>query len=398
MAGLDLLGGLGKGLMQGSQFIQQKNTQDAQLRNQETHLQQNQARLDMLNEEHGWNRDQQAVKKLEAERQARVRGIHAKRWREAGPDADPVAVNAGIFSDLAASGDLAPDQIEQLMPAVNRFRESGLIGAIKSRDPVRLKSGIESMYGAGATFSTAPGKDEFGGKTTVFTILGPDGKPSDVLTEAGLGALVGVSDMRDEQERQLKLRELHSRTVENQAQTRAADALTHQRNQAPAPGTGGRSSAASNPTTGFSAKTREQATRAALARKVATGTATPEEADLFSVLQDAAAQEQPYVPPEAKKAGYWRSASTEAVDAEVERQLAALRTQASDDPFAQMQLKDPAVVEELRRDIRLKLGAGAGSGDVPSITTGNRPGQAPQATDQRGAPVAAPNNLDRYFR
>ena len=63
----------------------------------------------------------------------------------------------------------------------------------------------------------------------------------------------------------------------------------------------------SSATTGFSAQTRKQATRAALTRKFATGVATPEEMDLFGVLQDPTSQEEPYTPPLAKEAVLARS-------------------------------------------------------------------------------------------
>lgn len=401
MNGLDLLGAVGKGLTQGTATIQAAEKLRLQEQQQADQAAYRDGVLKIAQEDQTARREDRAVKEAERQRLAGYEALVRETAGELGEAATPEQLGAEILKRGLKDGRIPQKEVEPLMRQAKAFRQAGVTNAFRRGDLpelTRILSG-PGFYNRPIQLGMAAGTDELGQPTNRYRVSDETGGELGNFTPFALGGILGADDLIEEMEQRAKLQKTRSEVGENEAQTRAADALARQRNQAPAPGSGGRSAAASNPTTGFSAKTRERATRAALARKVATGTATPEEADLFSVLQDAAAQEQPYVPPEAKKVGYWRSASTGAVDAEVERQLAALRTQASDDPFAQMQLKDPAVVEELRRNIRMTLGAtGAGSGDVPSLVTGNRPGQAPQATNPRGAPVAAPSNLDAYFR
>ncbi|MCK0506340.1 hypothetical protein [Aromatoleum anaerobium] len=406
MGGLDLLGGIGKGLMQGTTAIQATEKLRLQEAQQADQAKYRDGVLEIAREDQTFQREDRALKEAERQRLAGYERLVQETAAELGEDATPEQLGAEILKRGLKTGRIPQKEVEPLMKQAKAFRQAGATNALRRGDLpelARILSGPQ-FFNRTVQLGMTPGTDETGRPANRYQILDETGAKIRDFSQFALGGVLGADDLIEEQEQLAKLQKTRSEIGENEAQTRAADALAHQRNQAPAPGTGGRSAAASSPTTGFSAKVREQATRAALARKVASGTATPEELDLFGVLQDQAAQGSAYQPPEVKKASYWRSASTEAVDAEVERQLAVFRTQTRGDAFAQMQLEDPAVVEELRRDIRLKLGAGAGagagagSGDVPSITTGNRPGQAPQATDQRGGPVAAPNNLDRYFR
>jgi len=403
MAGLDVLGGIGSGLMQGSRFIQQKQAQDEQLALQRQQADQTQhwreQQATRLDEQQTWQRQDRAQAEEARQKTAAYEQLFAQTAAELGDDATPEQLGAEVLKRGLRSGQIPQREVAPLLQQAAKLRKLGVTAAFRRGDVGelgRIMSGPQ-QYGRPVRMELAKGADEFGQPSDRYRVIDEaDGSTLADFSPLQLGSILGADDLLDEYEQQTKIRKTHSEITENQAQTRAADALAQQRRTSP---TGGQS-AAVDPTKGFSAATREEATRAALARKVASGTATPEERDLFGVLQNrAAAQPEGYVPPEAKKVAFWRDAPPEQVAAEVERQIATMRTRAAGDPYLAQQLRDPAVLEALRTDIVAKLGAQpTGSAE---LVTGQRPGQAPQATNANGTPSTAPGQrrpLDAFFR
>ncbi len=216
MAGLDILGGIGAGLTKGTQAINEQRELAQRREEQNEVMRARQANLSMAQERHDWDRNDRAARQAATEqeqaRALRVRQAHADEWAAAGDDPDPVAVNARIFKRMIGSGDLSEKDIEKLTPSVMRFREAGIMRALRSQDPALLQSSIESLYGAGASAQIKQGKDEWGGDSPVYTVFASDGRQLDSITAAGLGAALGVDELFDTREREKKARYEAART------------------------------------------------------------------------------------------------------------------------------------------------------------------------------------------
>lgn len=217
MSGLNLLGGIGKGLMTGSQFIQQKNAQDMQ-------LQQNQARLGMLQEDMNWQRQDRAEKQAEKTRLAELDQIAASTWSEMGPEADPLQVSSEIFKRSVTSGKAKRAEIEPLLKSVKELRQRGVTAALRMGDAGKLGDALSQSFGRRVSVQPTQGADEFGRPSQLFTVMGEDGTPLRSFTMMQLGSILGADDILADQERQLKLEELRSKSVENEAQAVAARA------------------------------------------------------------------------------------------------------------------------------------------------------------------------------
>lgn len=405
--GLDVLGGIGKGLMQGTQFVQQKNMQDEQLalqmRQASELSQMRQAQAARLDEDQQWQRQDRARLEQERQQQADYQTLFREVAGELGENATPETLGAEVLKRGLRSGRIPQAEVQPLMAQASKLRALGVTNAFRRGDVAelsRIMSG-PGQYNRPVRMELSKGQDEFGQPSDRYRVVDETGQTLADFSPLQLGSILGADDLLDEYEQRTKIKQAQSATRENEAQARAADALAQQRRTAPTGGLSGGRSAAANPTTGFSAATREEATRAALARKVAEGRATPEEADMFRVLQDRAAQaSDSYTPVEAKRADYWRNAGPQAVEAEVERQLAAIRLRSTGDVFLERQFEDPEYVEMLRHDIRAKLGAaptgaaqpGRGSADG---MTGQRPATA---TTGNGTATSAPRDLSQFLR
>lgn len=406
--GLDLLGGIGKGVMIGADQIRRQEAHDAGLtaQQEQQRLQRQQAdelsqhrqqQSQRLNESHEWTRNDRARQEQERQRQQDYQALYGEVASELGDDATPEAVSAGVLRRGLQAGVIPQAEVRPLLEQAQRLRQAGVIGAIRRGDTAelsRILSGPQ-QFGRPVRMELGEGPDEFGQASHRYRIVDEaDGRQLADFSPAQIGALFGADDLLEEAEQRAKAAKTRSEIGENQAQANAANALAQQRRTNP-------TGAATDPTRGFSATAREEARRVELERKAAAGTASPEELDLLGVLQHQAQQRATgYVPPEAKKSKFWRDAPADQVEAEVDRQLAAIRLQAKADPYLTQQLQDPTTLDALRRDIRMRMGAQLRSSGAEMVH-GQQPGAAPQAASQ-GMPIAAPGqrtpDLNQYLK
>lgn len=402
--GLDLLGGVGKGVMVGADQIRRQEEHDASLALRQQQAaeasQLRQAQAARLDEDQTWQRQDRARAEEERQRGASYQQLFQQTAAELGEDATPEQLGAEVLKRGLRAGVIPQKEVAPLLQQAAKLRQLGVTNAFRRGDVGelgRIMSGPQ-QYGRPVRMELSKGTDEFGQPTDRYRVVDEaDGKTLADFSPLQLGSILGADDLLEEYEQKQKIRKTNSEIGENQAQARAADALARERDRAPAGGHG----SAVDPTRGFSATAREEARRVELERKVTNGTATPEERDLLGVLQAQAKQRGAgYVPPEAKKARYWRDAPPAEAEAEVERQLAAIRMQASSDPYLQQQLKDPATLDILRRDIRQKLGrTPSGSAEQPRGAADGMTGQRPMtATTGNGTATAAPRDLNQFLR
>ena len=364
MSGLSILGGVGEGLQRGAAFIHQARQQDAHMRRQDAQLQMNQER-------HAAWQQQQEREQKDRERLEGWNTLSTRIDTEYA-NLDPIDRNAMKIRYGVDTGLIAPSEFQALQQEAAQLRSAGLLDDILAGNLDGVARKFSERFGRPVTVATA--KDANG--RNVYRLNDSGGRTMRELTDEQLGVVLGMDRLvrlgeveRKGQEHALGVEKTRSEIGENQAQARAADALATQRRTAPATGSGA--------TTGFSAATREEATRVALARKAAEGTATAQELDLLGVLEARAAEGDGYIPPAAKQARFWQNASHEQIETEVERRLADLKfkARASGDSFALRQLEDPATVEVLKADIRKQLSVA-------------RPAAKSQSTQR---------NLDAYF-
>ncbi|WP_159051682.1 hypothetical protein [Thauera aromatica] len=217
MSGLNLLGGIGQGLMAGAQFQQQKNAQDMQLR-------QNQARLSMLQQDQDWQRQDRDTKQAERKRLSELDQIASTTWSEMGADADPLQVSSEIFKRSVKTGKAKREELEPLLKNVKELRQRGVTAALRMGDAGKLGDALSQSFGRRVTVQPTQGADEFGRPSQLFAVVGEDGTPVRSFTMMQLGSILGADDILADQERQLKMEELRSKAIENEAQAVAARA------------------------------------------------------------------------------------------------------------------------------------------------------------------------------
>lgn len=368
MSGLSILGGVGEGLQRGAAFIHQARQQSAHQQRQDAILQMNQER------HAAWQQQQEREQKD----RERLEGWNtlAMQIDTEYASLDPIDRNAMKIRYGVDTGLIAPSEFQALQQEAAQLRSAGLLDDILAGNLDGVARKFSERFGRPVTVATT--QDANGRR--IYRLNDADGRTMRELTDEQLGVVLGMDRLvrlgeveRKGQEHALGVEKTRSEIGENRAQARAADALATQRRAAPTTGSGTGSGA----TTGFSAATREEATRVALARKAAEGTATAQELDLLGVLEARAAEGDGYIPPAARQARFWQNASPEQVETEVERRLAdlKLKARASGDSFALRQLEDPATAEVLRMDIRRQLSVA-------------RPGARGQGTSR---------SLDDYF-
>lgn len=326
MAGLDVLGGIGKGLMQGSEFIQKRQEHADNARLREQYLSNQKQQLGLQAEQHQWKADEQ---KRQAADRERLQGYQTLSMRIDTEYADrtPAERNAMKLKHGFDTGLIPPAEFEKLQTATEKLESEGLLGDLLAGNAEALSAKFSRKLGRPVTVQAAKGE-----RGNVYQIVGDDGAVLRQMDEEQLGAVFGMKALLDlgevgrkNEKHAADLHQTQSVTQRNQAQAGAASALAQQRRTTP-------------PSSG----------------------------------------PKPYTPASEKSAAYWRSAPPEAVEAEVERQLASLRARVPPDSFEREILDKPEIVEQLRADIRGKLGI------------------------QPAAPVkpAAPTNrnLDSYFR
>lgn len=235
MAGLDIIGGIGKGLMQGSQFVQQQRQAEQANRF-------NEARLGVMNE-------QMAQQKAERERVKNLTGVYQKYgdkdWsdpatfdamtREALPHMTPQELSA-VQQQSAALRKIAGAD------AVNRFAYAGDLSGFQKAIDKRMP---------GAKLANEGG---------MLTITNPDGTKQNFTDAKGLAAMVGMTDALE------RLQAIDAQKAEGfkdrveldnkMADTAAKRALAGVRNRAPA-ARGGSGGAGSRSGSGSSAQGQE---------------------------------------------------------------------------------------------------------------------------------------------
>jgi hypothetical protein len=235
MTGLAVLGGIGRGLQEGSQYVRQRRMDDAtlDLRNQQLQLQRDQldqqtkesdARLSLLNEEAGWKRSDRGRAEAEMQRRGVLDKIVTDTWSELGVDADPLAVNAEIFKRSAASGLARREELEPLIGHAKQFRQRGITAALRTGNMDAVTKAMSDAIGEPVRIQVAPAKDEFGRPDRVFTVVGNDGKPRGSMNTMQIASLLGADDILADEERRVKREEVVSKTEENRAQAGAARA------------------------------------------------------------------------------------------------------------------------------------------------------------------------------
>lgn len=326
MAGLDVLGGIGKGLMQGSEFIQkrQEHADNARIRDQ--YLANQKAQLGLQTEQHQLKADEQ---KRQAADRERLQGYQTLSMRIDTEYADrtPAERAAMKLKHGFETGLIPHDEFQKLQTATERLDSEGLLGDILTGNAQALGAKFSQKLGRPVTARAAKGE-----RGNVYQIVGDDGAVLRQLDEEQLGAVFGMKTLLDlgevgrkNEKHAADISQSQSTTRRNQAQAGAASALAQQRRTAPP---------ASGP--------------------------------------------KPYTPASEKTAAYWRSAPPEQVEAEVDRQLSSLRARVPADSYEREVLDKPEVVEQLKADIRGKLGVQSAAPAKPDAPT-NR-------------------NLDSYFR
>lgn len=174
MSGLNLLGGIGKGLMAGSQFIQQKNAQDMQ-------LQQNQARLGMLQEDMEWQRQDRAAKQADKKRAEGALAVERKWANEDLADPEKFDAYTREMLPFASAEDLKNVRQQSATlrkavgdQAVDRFLYGGDLGGFQD---------ALSRYSPGAQLSADKG---------MLKITTPDGKTQDFADARGLATMLKI--------------------------------------------------------------------------------------------------------------------------------------------------------------------------------------------------------------
>lgn len=231
---LAVLGGIGRGLQEGSQYVRQRRMDDAilDLRNQQLQLQRDQlaqqtkesdARLSLLNEEAGWKRADRGRAEAEAARQTAYNTLYSSVVKELGPDADPLNIRATVGQRWAESGQAKPDELQPLLEASSELRKRGLMQAFETGDIPTIEAALSKQSGKPLRLAVRQSKDALGLPDRVFSVLGPDGKPVSEMSEAQLGMLIGV-DRMTQKKAQAELLKTGSEIKENEAQAVSARA------------------------------------------------------------------------------------------------------------------------------------------------------------------------------
>lgn len=263
--------------------------------------------LRMRRDQHEWQTQQRAQEEAAQQQRAAYQDLYRQTASELGQFADPEAVGAEVLKRGLKSGVIPSSEIQPLMEQAANLRKLGLSARIRAGDVAGIQDAFSKAYGKPVALSVEDGKDEYGQPARFYHLADGDGKTVGRLSQLQMGMLLGADDLLAEEEQRRKAQEhkwkgdeARSRIRENDAQASAARALAQQRRENP------------------------------------TGA-------------------KPYVPASAKNALYWRTAPESEVAAEVERQLAKMRSQAASDPFATTQLEKPEVLDELRNSIRIGL-------------------------------------------
>ena len=189
MSGLATMGGVGAGLMAGSQFVQSKRAQDA--------------RLGVLQERHDWDREDRQSAQVEAQRKAAFDKIYQDTWNELGVEADPLQVSTEVFRRSVASGQVRREELEPLLTGVRGLRQRGITNAIRMGDGAALASAFSQQLGRPVQIQTQMSKDAFGHAMPVFSVVGEDGTVLQQMDALQIGSILGADGILDDEDRKL---------------------------------------------------------------------------------------------------------------------------------------------------------------------------------------------------
>lgn len=211
MSGLNILGGLGAGVMQGSQFIRQRDLDNENRQHAATVRQQNQARLDMMQsgearaaEQFEWQKQDRGTQAAQQQRAAQFQTLRQSTYdrlmQEQGDAFDPVAADVQVFKDAVDKQLVPKEELEPLLKQVQVMRQRGLMAALYSGDTEAL--GREVSKGLGREVRIQIGKGPDG---VLYSVVGQDGRLLSQITQGQLAALRGGHEILADQERLAKL-------------------------------------------------------------------------------------------------------------------------------------------------------------------------------------------------
>lgn len=211
MSGLNILGGIGQGLMAGSQFVQQKRTQDKTVA-------MNEKRLGMLEEQQGWQREEHGVKKAEQQRLLSFQN----EYRSLAGEMQPGTID--FYRELSKRSFkyAKPEEIEALDSKIKSLESSELGEALLLGNTDKAGKLFSSKFGEPVEIQQVAGKDNFGNPQPVWTAVGQSGKQYFSMPAAELGALYGRKEMLDVMKERREGAKTQSEITENIAQAGAA--------------------------------------------------------------------------------------------------------------------------------------------------------------------------------
>lgn len=224
MSGLNLLGGLAQGVTQGL-----NNTMTIQ--NNRARQKESEARLQMLQDEHSWRKEDRDRQSKDRERLDGWNTLSMRIDTEY-QDRDPMERNAMKIKYGVDTGLIAPDEFKALQQQHAEMQKAGLLDDILTGNMQGLSQKFSQRYGQPVQVVTA--KDATG--RPVYRAVDQSGRALAELTDEQLGIHLGLDQLlkmgdlrRTDEKHQSGLRETDSKIAENRAQAGAASALARQR-------------------------------------------------------------------------------------------------------------------------------------------------------------------------
>lgn len=191
MAGLDVLGGIGKGLMQGSEFIQkrQEHADNARIRDQ--YLANQKAQLDLQTEQHQWKADEQ---KRQAADRERLQGYQTLSMRIDTEYADrtPAERAAMKLKHGFETGLIPHDEFQKLQTATQQFEREGLMGDLLAGNVKGIAAKFSQKLGRPVSVDIQQGK---AGNT--YRLTDEDGSFLREVNDEQIGMIFGMKELMD---------------------------------------------------------------------------------------------------------------------------------------------------------------------------------------------------------
>ena len=216
MSGLDILGGIGKGIMVGNAYLDQRRAAETQ--NDVARKQ-----LALLEENADYTRGQREIQAAEHSRKEaeRARKISMdrlamdlrKQYPEGGIGYYKALSNAAI-----ETGQARPEELDMLDKQVRELEGTEIGNALLFGDTERFGKVLSSKVGEPLTITAAPGKDAFGNPMPVWTAVGQSGKQYFQMPMDQVGALMGRKEFLDLRKANAESAKTSSEISRNEAQ------------------------------------------------------------------------------------------------------------------------------------------------------------------------------------